>query len=85
VVLLIGHLRMNLNEAVDTLLEVVSAVFSEVPQQTTDRDANTKELKEAVERILGARNIPLNTKMNDPHRTPIKCKVYVSPLCTPTS
>jgi len=66
---------MNLNEAVDTLLEVASAVFPEEPQQAIDRDANTKELKNAVEAILEARNIPLDTKMNDPRRPPTKCKV----------
>jgi hypothetical protein len=78
--MLIGHLRMNLNEAVDTVLEVASAVFLEEPQQTIDRDSNSKELKKAVEGILEARNIPLNTKMNDPQRPPAKCKVYVFPF-----
>jgi hypothetical protein len=80
VALLIGYLRMNYNETVDTLLEVASAVFPEEPQQTINSDANTRELKKAVESILEARNIPLNTKMNDPQRPPTKCKVYVSSL-----
>jgi hypothetical protein len=71
---------MNLNEAVDALLEVASAVFPEEPQQTINRDSNTKKLKRAVESILEARNIPLNTKMNDPQRPPTKCKVYVFSL-----
>jgi hypothetical protein len=86
VAVLIGRLRMNFNEAVDTLLEVASAVFPEAPQQTIDRESNTKELKKAVEGILEARNIPLSTKMNDPERTPTNCKVYVFSLsCIPTS
>jgi hypothetical protein len=86
VAILIGHLRMNLNDAIDTLLEVASAVFPEVPQQTIDHDSNTKELRKAVEGILEARNIPLNTKMNDPQRPPTTCKVYVSSLsCIPSS
>jgi hypothetical protein len=71
---------MNLNEAVDMLLEVASAVFPEEPQQAIDHDTNTKELKKAVEGILDARNIPLNTKMNDPQHPPTKCKVYVFSL-----
>ena len=71
---------MNLNEAVDTLLEVASAVFPEEPQQTINRGSNTKKLKDAVEGILEARNIPLDTKMNDPRRPPTKCKVYVISL-----
>jgi hypothetical protein len=86
VAILIGHLHMNLNEAIDTLLEVASAVFPEEPQQTIDHDSNTKELRKAVESILDARNIPLNTKMNDPQRPPTKCKVYVFSLSyIPTS
>jgi hypothetical protein len=77
---------MNFNEAVDALLEVASAAFPERPQQPIDRDANTKELKKAVENILEARNIPLNAKMNDLKHPPTKCKVYVfSFLCTPAS
>jgi hypothetical protein len=80
VAVLIGHLRMNFNEAVDTLLEVASAVFPEAPQQTIDRESNTKELRKAVEGILEARNIPLSTKMNDPACTAINCKVYVFSL-----
>jgi hypothetical protein len=71
---------MNLNEAIDTLLEVASAVFPEAPQQTIDRDYNTKKLKKAVGGILEGRNIPLNTKMNDLQRPPINCKVYVFSL-----
>jgi hypothetical protein len=77
---------MNFNEAVDALLEVASAVFLKDPQQAVDHDTNTKRLKEAVENVLEARNIPLNAKMNDPKRPPTKCKVYVfSFLCTPAS
>ena len=86
VALLLGHFRMNLNEAVRTLLEVVSAVFLKEPQQAIDRDAKSKQLKEAIENILEARDIPLDTKMNDPERTLTKCKVYVVSLsCIPTS
>jgi hypothetical protein len=74
---------MNFNEAVDMLLEVASAVFSEGSQQTIDRNSNTRELKKAVEAILKARNIPRDTKMNDPE-CPTKCKVYVFSLsCIP--
>jgi hypothetical protein len=71
---------MNINEVVDTLLEVASAVFPEEPQPTIDHDFNTKELKKVVEGILEARGIPLHTKMNDPQRPPTKCKVYVFSL-----
>jgi hypothetical protein len=86
VAVLIGHLRMNLNETVDALLEVASAVFPEEPQKTIDRASNTKQLKKAVEGILEARSIPLSTKMNDPERTPTNCKVYVFSLSRiPTS
>jgi len=67
---------MNLNEAIDTLIEVASAVFPE-SQPTIDRDVNTKALKGAIEAILEARGIPVDVKMIDPRLPPTNCKVYV--------
>jgi len=86
VVLLIGHLRLNYNEIVNTLLEVATTVSPEGSQQTLDRDANTDQLKKIVESILEAMNVPLDTKMNDLQRPPTRCKVQVFSLSRiPTS
>jgi hypothetical protein len=86
VAFLIGHLRLNLIEDVDTILEVASAVFPEQSEQMIDCDANTKELRKAVEGVLETGNIPLDTKMPDPQRPPTNCKVHVTSIsCIPTS
>ena len=73
--LIIGHLRMNVDEAIDALLSVASAIFSSDTRGKPDLDTNTKHLKEAVEEILQARGIPLDTKMNDDRSQPVNCKV----------
>jgi hypothetical protein len=66
---------MNGNEAIDTLLEVASAIFPEDSQQTTNLELNTKNLREAIEGVLQRREVPLETKINDPNRQPTRCKV----------
>jgi hypothetical protein len=71
---------MNVNEAIDTLLEVASAIFPEDSQQTPNLETNTRNLREAIEGVLQRRGVPLETKMNDPNRPPTRCKVYVSSI-----
>jgi hypothetical protein len=80
VALILGHLRMNVSEAIDTLLDVASAIFPEEPQQTPDLEMNTSNLKEAIEGVLQRREVSLKTKMNDPNYPPTNCKVYVSSI-----
>jgi len=77
--LLLGHLRTNLKETIDALLEVASAVFPEDSRQTVDRDIATRHLKDTIEAILEARSIPIDAKMNDPLLPPTQCRVYVPP------
>jgi hypothetical protein len=75
---MLGHLRMNVDEAIDALVSVATAVFPyEVPEKC-DSETNMKHLKEAVENMLQARQIPHDTKMNDKDGPSVKCKVYVS-------
>jgi hypothetical protein len=71
---------MNVNEAIDTLLEVASATFPEDSQQTHNLELNTSSLKEAIESVLEQREVSLATKMNDPNYPPTRCKVYVSSI-----
>jgi hypothetical protein len=77
VALMLGHFRMNINQAIDSLLDVAFAVFPEGSQQALTSETNSSKLKAAIEDILQARQIPLDTKMNEPSRQPTGCKVYV--------
>jgi hypothetical protein len=75
---------MNVNEAIETLLDVASAIFPEDSQETPDLEVNTSNLKEAIEGVLQRRAVPLKTKMNDPNPPPTSCKVYVSSMWIPS-
>jgi hypothetical protein len=74
---MLGHFRMNINQAIDSLLDVAFAVFPEGSQQASNPETNSNKLKAAIEDILQARQIPLDTKMNEPSRPQTGCKVYV--------
>lgn len=74
---MLGFLRMNVNEAIDNLLEITSTVFLEGSQENLDVEVNAKNLKDAIENTLQARGIPFDTKLNDETRTAVGCKVYV--------
>jgi hypothetical protein len=71
---------MNVNESIDALLDVASSIFPQDLQQPPDLEINTRNLKEAIESMLHRREIPLDTKMDDPNRPPTRCKVYVSSI-----
>ena len=73
---MLGLLRMNVDEAIEGLLDIASSVFSQESQDTVDPVINTKNLKEAVEGVLQTRNVSLDTKMNEVSRAPTRCKVY---------
>lgn len=77
VALMLGHLRMNVNEAIDSLLDITSAIFLEGSQDHLDTEKNAKSLKNAVEDMLQTRNIIPATKMNEDTRPPNGCRVYV--------
>jgi len=72
---MLGHLRMNVNQAIDSLLDVASAVFTKDSLEGSNPEVNSKKLKEAIEDMLQARGIPLSTRMNDPNRLETQCKV----------
>jgi len=75
-VVALGLLEMNVNQAVDAVVAVASAVFSEDSEEAIERSERSQNLKAAVEDILQAGNISINAKMYDPNR-PSKCKVFV--------
>ena len=73
--IMLGHIRMSLNEAIDALLTIAIAVFPERLDEEPDLSLNAKNLKEAVENMLQVANVPLDTKMNDQRQSTGKCKV----------
>ena len=66
---------MNVDQAVNALFDVISAVFPENPQETSTPETNSRKLKKAIEDMLQAREVPLSTKMRDPNRPQPQCKV----------
>jgi hypothetical protein len=73
---MLGHLRMNVDEAVDALITVATAVFGEGSQGPADPVTNLKHLKEAIEELLQTREIPVDSKMYERDRPQTRCKVY---------
>jgi hypothetical protein len=76
--IMLGHLRMNVEQAIDALLTIAYAVFPGDSEPVADLEVNSKNLREAVEGMLQTTGIPLDTKMNDQRHPSTKCKVYVS-------
>jgi hypothetical protein len=74
---MLGHLRMNVDEAIDALINVASAVFAEESQDVIDPEANSEHLEESIEEMLQTRGIPFNAKMHERDHPQTRCKVYV--------
>jgi hypothetical protein len=83
VAIMLGHLRMNVDKAIDALITVATAIFPEGSQGITDPGDNSRNLKDSIEDMLQARNIPVNTKMYERSRPQPRCKVYVYSLTPP--
>jgi hypothetical protein len=77
VAILVGHLWMNVDEAIDALLNVALAIFPNNPDSELDPETRTRRLRESVESILQTRGIPPDRKMQDTSEESIGCKVYV--------
>ncbi|KIM24403.1 hypothetical protein M408DRAFT_27066 [Serendipita vermifera MAFF 305830] len=75
IAIMLGPLRMNVDEAIDGLLDVTSRIFPDASSEVIDREVNTKNLSGAVEDILQAKNISLDTKMKEDARKETRCKV----------
>ena len=76
--IMLGHLRMNVDEAIVALITVATAVFGEDSHNATspELEANSEHLKEAIEEMLQTREIPVNCKMYERDRPQTRCKVY---------
>jgi hypothetical protein len=83
VAILLGHLRMNVDEAIEALLDLALAIFPGDPTNT-DTETRTRRLRESVEGLLQTREVPLDRKMQDKGEELAGCKVYVLLPCTST-
>jgi hypothetical protein len=81
VAFLLGHLRMNVDEAIEALLNVALAVFPDSPDSEPDQETHTRQLSESVKNILQTRGIPPDRKMQDTSEESVGCKVYVRFPC----
>jgi hypothetical protein len=72
---MLGHLRMNMDEAIDALITVATAVFGDESENAAPPETNSKHLKEAIEEMLQSRKIPVNSKMYERDGPQTRCKV----------
>ena len=77
VAILLGHLRMNVDEAIETVLDVALVVFPDDLTTKLDPEARMRQLGESVKSILQVRGIPPDRKMQDTGGELAGCKVYV--------
>jgi len=84
VAILLGHLWMNVDEAIDALLKVALVVFPDSPHPEPDQETRTRLLNESVMGILQTRGIPPDRKMQDTSEESVGCKVYVWLPCDST-
>jgi hypothetical protein len=77
VAILLGHLWMNVDEAIDALLKVALTSFPDGPHPEPDKETRTRLLSESVKSILQTRGIPPDRKMQDTSEESVGCKVYV--------
>ena len=75
--LLLGHLRMNIDQAVDALLNVATAVFPTGSEEQPNPETNTNNLQVAVNDMIQGCNIASDIKMYDRHTRPpsSRCRV----------
>jgi hypothetical protein len=77
VAILLGHLRMNVNEAIEALLNVALATFPGKLDPNSELENRTKWFSESVKSILQARGMAPDRKMQETSAQFRGCKVYV--------
>jgi hypothetical protein len=75
VAIILGRLRMNVNDAIDALIAVATAIFPEGSQEVPDPETNSRKLKDAIEDMLQTRGLPINAKMYERNGPQTGCKV----------
>ncbi|KIM22344.1 hypothetical protein M408DRAFT_291301, partial [Serendipita vermifera MAFF 305830] len=61
----LGHLRMNVDQAIDTIFAVTALLSFDNSKDGVDRESNSTILREYLENMLQKRGISPETKMND--------------------
>jgi hypothetical protein len=74
---MLGRLRMNVDDAIDTLITITTAIFPEGSQDVPDPETNSRKLKEAIEDMLQTRGLAVNTKMYERNSPQTGSKVSV--------
>jgi len=72
---MLGRMRMNVNDAIDALIAVATAIFPEGSQEVPDPETNSKALKDAIEDMLQTRGLPINAKIYERNSPQTECKV----------
>jgi hypothetical protein len=72
---MLGHLRMNVDDAINMLITVATTIFPEGSQETPDPEVDSRKLKEAIEDVLQTRGLPVNAKMCERNSPQAECKV----------
>ncbi|KIM28618.1 hypothetical protein M408DRAFT_69473, partial [Serendipita vermifera MAFF 305830] len=73
----LGLLRMTVDEAIEAVVNIASAVFPENPDTPFDTTINSYNLKEALEDLLLMGGIPIDALMYDKTRPSGRCKVVL--------
>ena len=66
---------MNVDDAIDALITVTTAIFPEGSQDVPDPETNSKKLKEMIEDMVQTRGLLVNTKMYERGSPQTACKV----------
>ncbi|KIM22389.1 hypothetical protein M408DRAFT_43504, partial [Serendipita vermifera MAFF 305830] len=74
--LLLGHLRMNVDQSIDTLLNIATAIPSAFSDDQATLEENAKSLQKTVKEAIKECGIALDVKMED-KRLSSKCKVAI--------
>ncbi|KIM20673.1 hypothetical protein M408DRAFT_81613, partial [Serendipita vermifera MAFF 305830] len=75
--LLLGRLRMDVDQAIETLLKMATAIPSTSAEDQATLEANTGSLLKVVSEAMKDCGITLDVKMYDKSLSPPKCKVTI--------
>jgi hypothetical protein len=72
---MLGHLRMDAEQAIDALQDVAAAVFTTDRPEKHDPVQNLNNLRAAIEKMLKDQKLPADLRMVDERKKPPRCKV----------
>ncbi|KIM21446.1 hypothetical protein M408DRAFT_333464 [Serendipita vermifera MAFF 305830] len=75
--LLLGHLRLDMDKAIEALLNIATTIPSTSSEDQITLEENTKSLFKVVSEVMEDCGIALDVKMHDKRVSPPKCKVAI--------